>query len=49
MQVTEKKSYEKPELVAHGSIATITQGNATGARLDAAFPVGTFFSDLTFS
>jgi hypothetical protein len=49
MKIPEKRSYEKPELVAHGSIATITQGSSTGTRLDVSFPSGTFFSDLTFS
>jgi hypothetical protein len=44
-----KKSYVSPELVIHGNLETITQGSAAGANLDAAFPVGTPKSDLTFS
>jgi hypothetical protein len=44
-----KKSYIAPELVIHGNLETITQGAASGANLDAAFPVGTPKSQLTFS
>jgi hypothetical protein len=49
MRIPEKKSYVKPELIAYGRIATITQGNSTGGFLDQAFPAGTAFTDLTFS
>jgi hypothetical protein len=49
MRVPEKKGYVKPELIAYGSIATITQGSSQGNFLDAAFPAQTFRGDLTFS
>jgi hypothetical protein len=50
MHVLEKKkSYVKPELIAYGNIAKITQGSSTGTVLDQAFPAGTAFTDLTFS
>jgi hypothetical protein len=45
----EKKPYVTPELTVHGDIRVITQGNSTGNYLDADFPCGTLFSDLTFS
>ncbi|UUL84310.1 putative RiPP precursor [Sphingomonas qomolangmaensis] len=32
-----------------GSFETLTKGGATGNALDAAFPTGTPFSELTFS
>lgn len=41
--------YEAPRLTVHGSIEQITQGASTGSALDAAFPIGTTFGDLTFS
>lgn len=47
--VTAKARYEKPALVAHGTIEQITKGGAVGGALDATFPLGTPFGDLTFS
>ncbi|RYE70651.1 MAG: lasso RiPP family leader peptide-containing protein [Oxalobacteraceae bacterium] len=44
-----KKFYEAPALRAHGSIEKLTQGGSTGNNLDAAFPTGTPFSQITFS
>lgn len=44
-----KKPYEKPVLREQGSIEKITKGGADGASLDANFPIGTPFGDLTFS
>jgi hypothetical protein len=46
---TPKREYETPNLEAHGSIEQITQGASTGTALDATFPTGTPFGDLTFS
>lgn len=43
------RKYEAPSLTVHGSIDQITQGASTGSSLDAAFPIGTAFGDLTFS
>jgi hypothetical protein len=43
------KEYQAPVLVRHGSFADLTLGDATGTKLDATFPAGTPFSDLTFS
>ncbi|MBZ9798831.1 lasso peptide [Mesorhizobium sp. ES1-4] len=48
-QNVEKQEYETPNLTVHGSIETITQGGASGAVTDAAFPAGTPFQDITFS
>lgn len=45
----QKKSYIKPQLTVHGNVEVLTQGQSTGKKLDAAFPVGTDFGDLTFS
>lgn len=47
--VVEKEEYEAPKLLAHGSIETITQGGSAPGVLDADFPAGTPFPDLTFS
>lgn len=44
-----KKQYETPALTVVGTFESITQGNRTGSQLDATFPVGTGFNDLTFS
>lgn len=41
--------YEPPTIEWLGSLADLTRGGATGAALDASFPVGTPFTDLTFS
>jgi len=46
---TEKLSYEAPKMTLVGSLEQVTQGHATGARTDAAFPTGTPFGSLTFS
>ncbi len=47
--MTQKAKYEAPKLNKIGSFETITQGKSHGNSLDAAFPVGTPFSSLTFS
>ncbi|MGC4024066.1 MAG: lasso RiPP family leader peptide-containing protein [Mesorhizobium sp.] len=44
-----KLEYQAPELVVHGTIESLTQGQSTGTELDASFPAGTAFGDLTFS
>ncbi len=44
-----KTAYESPELIVHGALEDLTHGGAVGSALDAAFPVGTPFGDLTFS
>ena len=44
-----KKTYQAPTLRAHGSIEKLTQGGSNGNSLDATFPSGTPFSELTFS
>lgn len=49
MHTPQKLAYTKPELVEVGSFEEVTLGNSTGASLDANFPAGTLFSDLTFS
>lgn len=47
--VAKSVRYEKPALVAHGTIEQITKGGVVGNKLDASFPVGTPQSGLTFS
>lgn len=44
-----KQTYTPPKLVDLGSVRELTLGHATGLYLDANFPAGTPFSDLTFS
>nr|WP_127755154.1 lasso RiPP family leader peptide-containing protein [Devosia sp. 1566] len=44
-----KLTYTAPRLVRHGSIEAVTKGASTGSALDATFPTGTPFGDLTFS
>lgn len=44
-----KAIYEAPVLRSHGTVEAVTKGGATGTSLDAAFPVGTPFSDVTLS
>jgi len=45
----EKRAYETPLLVEAGSFESLTQAASTGSTLDATFPTGTPFGDLTFS
>jgi hypothetical protein len=47
--MTDKSVYEAPAMTSLGSFETLTQGAATGSQLDASFPTGTPFGDLTFS
>jgi len=44
-----REEYEAPKLESHGSIEEVTQGASSGNFLDATFPTGTPFDDLTFS
>lgn len=44
-----KAVYEAPVLRAHGKVEAVTKGGSTGSSLDAAFPVGTPFADVTLS
>lgn len=46
---TVKFEYVSPTVEVIGSFEEVTQGNATGSSLDADFPTGTPFDDLTFS
>lgn len=48
-KVVENDEYETPEMTVHGSIEAVTHGASTGNVLDATFPTGTPFGDLTFS
>lgn len=45
----QKLKYEAPKLQKLGNFEAMTQGKSTGSFLDAAFPNGTPFGDLTFS
>lgn len=49
MNTSEKMAYIKPDLTEVGSFEEVTLGNSTGSELDASFPVGTLFGDLSFS
>jgi hypothetical protein len=44
-----KAVYEAPVLRAHGKVESLTKGGSTGSKLDASFPTGTPFSDITLS
>lgn len=44
-----KKTYTRPALLVQGKLEAVTHGGARGNALDAAFPSGTPFSQLTFS
>lgn len=41
-------TYEKPALVAHGTIERMTQGNSSGTFFDVVLQVGQTFEDATF-
>ena len=45
----DKAVYEAPAMTSLGSFETLTQGASVGTNLDATFPQGTAFGDLTFS
>ncbi|WP_237072540.1 lasso RiPP family leader peptide-containing protein [Pseudaestuariivita rosea] len=45
----DKRDYEAPKLVAHGSIEKITHGGSHGGVTDANFTRGTPIDDITFS
>jgi hypothetical protein len=44
-----KKTYSAPVFEDLGSFETLTKGARVGSSLDAEFPAGTAFGDLTFS
>lgn len=44
-----KRPYGAPRLKVHGSLEALTKGTSSGNTLDATFPTGTPFGDLTFS
>jgi hypothetical protein len=43
------EAYQKPTADVVGTVADLTEGGKVGSSLDATFPVGTPFSDLTVS
>lgn len=43
------KTYSRPALTVQGKLEAMTQGQSKGSKLDAGFPAGTPFGDLTFS
>lgn len=49
MKERSKRRYAAPHLTVHGSLEAITKGASSGSVLDATFPTGTPFGDLTFS
>jgi hypothetical protein len=44
-----KLTYTPPTLTDLGTVRELTLGQSTGGELDATFPAGTPFADLTFS
>lgn len=44
-----KSVYEAPVLRSHGTVEAVTKGGSAGTSLDAAFPTGTPFGDVTLS
>lgn len=46
---TTQAQYERPQLTHIGSLETVTQGQSTGGKTDAFFPVGTPRGNITFS
>ncbi len=47
--LSEKKAYDAPQLVVHGDVEAVTQGQRDGSHTDRAFPVNTPKEDITFS
>jgi hypothetical protein len=45
----EKETYISPALIVYGDVEVITQGSQTGSFLDASFPAGTPFRNITLS
>ena len=45
----DKKPYASPTVTILGDIEAITLAFNTGERLDASFPTGTLFGDITLS
>ena len=48
-QNTPKQPYKAPVVTDVGTVVERTLGESTGSQLDATFPSGTPFGDLTFS
>lgn len=44
-----RKTYHAPKLEVYGTVEAITKGATSGTKLDASFPIGTPFQDVTFS
>ncbi|WP_239807405.1 lasso RiPP family leader peptide-containing protein [Croceicoccus hydrothermalis] len=49
METLKNNGYEAPKMEKIGSFEELTLGSSTGNFLDADFPDGTPFGDLTFS
>lgn len=45
----DKRTYEAPTFEVEGKVKDLTLGERSGSKLDATFPSGTPFGDLTFS
>ena len=45
----ESPKYAAPTISDYGDLVELTAGSSTGSALDASFPVGTPFKNLTFS
>ncbi len=41
--------YEAPRIKDHGDLTELTAGRTNGSQLDAAFPVGTPYGDITLT
>ena len=46
---THERTYAKPEIVDHGTLAELTAGSSIGGSTDMTFPAGTPKGQLTFS
>jgi hypothetical protein len=44
-----KTAYEAPVFRTHGKVEALTKGGSKGFSLDASFPAGTPFADVTLS
>lgn len=43
------REYETPRIEDHGDLAELTAGRRGGSALDATFPVGTPYGDITLT
>jgi hypothetical protein len=49
MENNTTNEYETPRIEDHGDLAELTAGRTHGTNLDATFPVGTPYGDITLT